>query len=162
MSRDLLKKLWKLENVIIDSICGLHNVCVKHIGRPTLMRTHGIIRNLGIRRASVRRFNYGNLNSIILVFCSGWRSRTAVPRISILNFITNSSTKTCQDGWTNFEDRIKLGERGRARALRSDSESDNSRGNRYRRYYLVSWTTRAIEHDTIPSPRRSMRSNLLD
>lgn len=93
----------------------------------------------------VRRFNYGNLNSIILVFCSGWRSRTAVPRISILNFITNSSTKTCQDGWTNFEDRIKLGTRPRARFIPTPKVI--TRWNRYRYYYLVLWFS--IERDTI-------------
>lgn len=32
--------------------------------------------------------------------------RAAVLSISILNFITNSSTKTYQGGWTYFEDRI--------------------------------------------------------
>lgn len=80
-----------------------------------------------------------------MVFCSGWRSRTAVPRISILNFITNSSTKTCQDGWTNFEDRIKLGTRPRARFISTSKVI--TRWNRYRHYYLVLWSL--IERDTI-------------
>lgn len=80
-----------------------------------------------------------------MVFCSGWRSCTAVPRISILNFITNSSTKTCQDGWTNFEDRIKLGTRPRARFIPTSKVI--TRWNRYRHYYLVLWFS--IECDTI-------------
>lgn len=80
-----------------------------------------------------------------MVFCSGWRSRTAVPRISILNFITNSSTKMCQDGWTNFEDRIKLGTRPRARFILTSKVI--TRWNRYRHYYLVFWSS--IEPDAI-------------
>lgn len=100
-------------------VCDLYVIRVRYI-ILYIMQSLGNHSKSGNSSASVRRFNYGNLNSIILVFCSGWRSRTAVPRISILNFITNSSTKTCQDGWTNFEDRIKLETRGgpreRARA----------------------------------------------